>query len=292
MFARNFNNKIEEVLSIKVEKEILISKVSTVSGGSINDAYCLETNHGKYFLKTNEVLRYPNMFNIEAKGLSLLSNTKTIRIPEVTLVDEFENTSFLILEYIESVNPLAQFWKDFGKQMAELHQNTSDNFGLNHNNYIGSLNQQNNLHETWTDFFVNERLNPQIKLAKDSNKIDLTSILKFENLFNNLGEIFPKEKPALLHGDLWSGNFMSDENGDPVIMDPAVYFGHREMDIAMTKLFGGFDTELYEVYNEYYPLEKGWEDRVNICNLYSIMVHVNLFGGGYLEQVKSILSKF
>ena len=180
----------------------------------------------------------------------------------------------------------------FGKQLAQLHQNTNTSFGLEESNYIGSLLQQNNLHNNWIDFFINERLKPQIKLARDNGKIDLSTITKFERLYTKLDEIFPEEPPALLHGDLWSGNFMVDEKGGPVIIDPAVYFGHREMDIAMTKLFGGFNQQLYQSYNEHFPLEKGWEQRVDICNLYPLMVHVNLFGGGYLEQVKSILNKF
>ena len=292
MFSGNLNNKIEEALSVQLRSTILILSVKSVTGGSINDAYCLVTNNGKYFIKTNQANRYPNMFEREAKGLALLKNANTIRIPKVILFDEFEATSFLILEYIESTNPQPDFWQNFGKKLAELHQNTNTNFGLDYNNYIGSLHQQNNLHPTWVDFFINERLQPQIKLARDNNEIDSTTILKFENLYKKLDEVFPKEKPALLHGDLWSGNFMSDEKGESVIMDPTVYYGHREMDIAMAKLFGGFDAEFYSSYNEHYPLENGWEQRINVCNLYPLMVHVNLFGGGYLGQVKSILSKF
>ncbi|MBL4593389.1 MAG: fructosamine kinase family protein [Flavobacteriales bacterium] len=292
MFSGNLNNKIEEALSVQLRSTILILSVKSVTGGSINDAYCLVTNNGKYFIKTNQANRYPNMFEREAKGLALLKNANTIRIPKVILFDEFEATSFLILEYIESTNPQPDFWQNFGKKLAELHQNTNTNFGLDHNNYIGSLHQQNNLHPTWVDFFINERLQPQIKLARDNNEVDSTTILKFENLYKKLDEVFPKEKPALLHGDLWSGNFMSDEKGESVIMDPAVYYGCREMDIAMARLFGGFDAEFYSSYNEYYPLENGWEQRIDVCNLYPLMVHVNLFGGGYLGQVKSILSKF
>lgn len=292
MFPQKLNNRLEGCISSFLGKEISIHKVNSISGGSINNAYCLTTNHEKFFVKTNLANRYPNMFEKEAKGLELLQNANAIRIPKVILFDEFEETSFLILEYIESAEPQSSFWQSFGKQLAALHQNTGSTFGLDHSNYIGSLHQQNNVHDNWTDFFINERLQVQIKLARDNSEIDSATISKFENLYNRLDEIFPKEQPALLHGDLWSGNFMIDEKGGPVIMDPAVYYGHREMDIGMTKLFGGFDAQLYDVYNEHYPLEKGWQQRIDICNLYPLIVHVNLFGGGYLGQVKQILSQF
>lgn len=292
MFPQKLNNRLEGRISSFLGKEISIHKVNSISGGSINNAYCLTTNHEKFFVKTNLANRYPNMFEKEAKGLELLQNSNAIRIPKVILFDEFEETSFLILEYIESAEPQSSLWQSFGKRLAALHQNTGSTFGLDHSNYIGSLHQKNNVHDNWTDFFINERLQVQIKIARDNNEIDSATISKFENLYNRLDEIFPQEKPSLLHGDLWSGNFMEDEKGNPVIMDPAVYYGHREMDIAMTKLFGGFNTQFYDAYNEHYPLEKGWQQRIDICNLYPLMVHVNLFSGGYLGQVKSILSQF
>lgn len=292
MFAKNFNNKIEKSLSEELGSTILISNVKEVSGGSINNAYCLTTNNGKFFIKTNQANRYPKMFNKEAKGLELLRQTKTIFVPKVYFSGNHDNTSFLLMEYIDGSTPIRGFWNEFGKQLAALHQNTNPTFGLDHNNYIGSLDQRNNAHETWTDFFINERLHPQIKLAKDNSQIDSSIVSRVENLYQKLDEIFPKEQSALLHGDLWSGNFMAGNLGEPLIMDPAVYYGHREMDIAMTKLFGGFNDELYAAYNECYPLEKDWEQRIDICNLYPLIVHVNLFGGSYLGQVKSILSKF
>jgi len=211
--------------------------------------------------------------------------------PEARFEESFRK---IVLEHEQLILPLMQSILQYLKVNIHSYDKrlTNTNFGLDYNNYIGSLHQQNNLHPTWVDFFINERLQPQIKLARDNNEIDSTTILKFENLYKKLDEVFPKEKPALLHGDLWSGNFMSDEKGESVIMDPTVYYGHREMDIAMAKLFGGFDAEFYSSYNEHYPLENGWEQRINVCNLYPLMVHVNLFGGGYLGQVKSILSKF
>jgi fructosamine-3-kinase len=292
MFNQNFHKRLEEVLSKKLSTSILISSINAVSGGSINEAFSLYTDEGNFFIKTNSANHYPKMFEKEAKGLELLQGTNAIRIPKIIDCGEIKETSFLILEYINSDQPNAQFWLDFGSQLAKLHQHTDTTFGLNHSNYIGSLQQHNNSHNSWTDFFIQERLHVQIKLARDKSQIDIATISRFEKLYTRLDEIFPQEQPALLHGDLWSGNFMVDENGGPVIMDPAVYYGHREMDIAMTKLFGGFSSQFYDAYNNFFPLENGWENRMDICNLYPLMVHVNLFGGGYLSQVKKVLSKF
>jgi len=185
-----------------------------------------------------------------------------------------------------------EFWEKFAKQIANLHRHTSNIFGLDHNNYIGSLNQSNKNHNNWIDFFREERLIFQIKMARDNGKIGNDIINMFDGFFLKLDEIFPVEPPALIHGDLWSGNYMVNKNGEPVIIDPAVYYGNREMDLGMTQLFGGFSAEFYKFYNDFFPLENGWKDRLDYCNLYPLMVHVNLFGGGYIQSVKSILKRF
>ena len=142
------------------------------------------------------------------------------------------------------------------------------------------------------EFFIEGRLEKQIALAKNSGAIDSATVQQFNRLYNKLPEIIPEEKPSLIHGDLWNGNFMTGADGKAWLIDPAVYYGHREMDLAMTKLFGGFSTDFYESYNETFPLQKGFNNRVDIHNLYPLLVHVNLFGGGYLHEVKNILSRF
>ena len=287
-----FYEKIAAVLSGHFQQPITINGLKPLLGGSINEAYQLQTSCGHFFIKINNTKRYPGMFKQEAKGLELLKNAKAIKIPKVILTGESDDTSFIILEFIAGAVLQPGFWQTFGQQLAQLHQHTNDSFGLDYDNYIGSLHQNNQQHATWPEFFINERLQAQIKMARDHHQMDSSVISKFENLFSRLNELFPNEPPALLHGDLWSGNFMTGNNGEPVIMDPAVYYGHREMDLAMTKLFGGFDNQLYRSYHEQYPLEKGWEERVDICNLYPLMVHVNLFGGSYLLQVKRIVNRF
>ncbi len=263
---------------------------TAVHGGSINKCFHLITDHGSFFLKENDAARFPGMFEAEKKGLAVLKKTNAFNVPEVILVVEENGTSFILIEWLEKTI-VKNDWRATGKKLALLHKNNSANFGLDHHNYIGSLSQSNTPHLTWTEFYSQERILPQLKLAHDQKKIDAALVEKGERFCAKLDEIFPLEKPALLHGDLWSGNFFFSENG-PAVFDPAVYYGHREMDLAMTKLFGGFGAEFYEGYADEFPLEKNWKSRTDFCNLYPLLVHVNLFGGSYVEDVKGILSKF
>jgi len=163
---------------------------------------------------------------------------------------------------------------------------------LHFDNYIGSLKQRNIYTDCWLDFYINQRIEPQVKLACNQNKINKNDVDQFEQFYKALPNFFPNEKPALIHGDLWSGNFICDYNQQAVLIDPAIYYGNREMEIAFTQLFGGFHPTFYQTYFEIYPLGKGFEERVPVYNLYSLLVHLNLFGSGYYEQVMNVVSKF
>lgn len=281
---------------LQLEKEtktsIELYSTSSVGGGDINDAYQFKTSRGNFFIKKNSASKYPQMFQKEASGLELLYTAKEIKVPEVVVHGVYNDTAYLVLRFIKSGLKANNFWEDFGKQLANLHKHSNNYFGLVHDNYIGSLYQSNSNHDTWSEFFSEERLEKQVKLARDNGEIGGDTMNAFSRFYKRLDELFPVEPPALVHGDLWSGNYMIDQNGEAIIIDPAVYYGHREMDIGMSKLFGGFKATFYEAYNEQYPLEKGWQERVDYCNLYPLMVHVNLFGGGYLNSVKSILHRF
>ena len=224
--------------------------------------------------------------------MQLLSAPNAIRVPKIIHSSKIDNQAFLLLEYIESGRATSDFWVNFGQQLAELHKNSNDYFGLDSSNFIGSLPQQNNQKNNWVDFFIEERIQPQIDLAVKHSAIDTSTISKFENLFKKLGHIFPTENPSLIHGDLWSGNYLADSENNPVIFDPSVCYGHREMDLAMSQLFGGFDRLFYTSYNESFPLENDFDDRVEIYQLYYLMVHVNIFGGGYLNSVNNILNRY
>ena len=288
----SWKSGVEEKLASFLGKKTFINNTTSVGGGSINEAFKISTNQGPFFIKKNSAARLPQMFEKEALGIKLLCESKEIIVPEVIGFCKIDDSVFLILNYIEPGIIGSSFWDDFGTQLANLHRHTADNFGLNHDNYIGSLHQINKQHSTWSEFFRKERLEYQVKLARDNGKIGKETVAAFERLYIQLENIFPIESPALLHGDLWSGNFMVHENGQPIIIDPAVYYGHREMDLGMSQLFGGFNQQFYTSYNNHYPLQKGWEERLQYCNLYPLLVHVNLFGGSYLQSVKAILKKF
>jgi fructosamine-3-kinase len=221
-----------------------------------------------------------------------LHGKSALRIPRAIISGKSDYDAFLLTEYIEGAPPAKDFWRNFAYGLAQLHHNSSADFGLEFDNYIGSLQQSNHRHAQWTDFFVEERLLPQIRMARDSALLDRMHSRQFDQLFNKLEYIFPEEKPALLHGDLWSGNFMTDEHGNACIFDPAIYYGHRIMDIGMTKMFGGFSPEFYQFYHEAYPMETNWTEQVDVANLYPTLVHLNLFGSGYLGGIVRVLKHF
>ncbi|RVU00797.1 fructosamine kinase [Mucilaginibacter limnophilus] len=260
-----------------------------VSGGDINRAYCLHTATGKYFLKTNSNSRFPGMFHAEANGLELIHQSNTIAVPKVILQGDHNDESFLLLEWLDTKRPGAEDARQLGLQLAAMHKSTALKFGLDSDNYMGSLAQRNDRHSTWAKFFVTQRLQPMVKMAVDKARLNIADASKFEALYKMLPGMFDEEPPALIHGDLWGGNYLIGSDGRPYLIDPAVSYGHREFDIAMTTLFGSFNNEFYVAYNEAFPLAKGWQQRLDLWNLYPLLVHVNLFGGGYAGQVRDCL---
>jgi fructosamine-3-kinase len=267
-----------------------------VGGGSINQAEMIQTEIGRFFVKRNRASAYPRLFETEADGLDALQHHTGLKVPRVVGYGTTGDESWLLLEHLEKAAPRPGDWILFGQALARLHRErgTADGkavYGWKFDNYIGSLAQSNRKHTDWSSFFAEERILPQVRKARDGSRLDKNTAQQAERFCARLDDIFPPEPSALLHGDLWSGNFMFTPNG-PAIFDPSCYYGHREMDLAMTKLFGGFNNEFYLGYASEYAPEKNWEDRVDYCNLYPLLVHVNLFGGGYVQDVRSILSIF
>ena len=232
------------------------------------------------------------MFKSEAQGLILLRGSNALVVPEVIHAGTAGSHQFLLLEYLEGGRRQTNFWVDFGSGLAKLHRMSADAFGLDHDNYIGSLPQSNSPSLSWVEFFIGQRLRIQLQIAVEHNRIGEEFVKKFDTLFDKLPSILPEEPPSLLHGDLWGGNLMISKAGRPGIIDPAVYYGHREVDLAMTKLFGGFDASYIDSYDEAYPLMPGYQERMTIYNLYPLLVHLNLFGGAYKAQVVEVVRRF
>jgi len=259
----------------------------TLTGGDINDVFLLQSGSKQWVIKINDALSFPGMFEAEARGLSLLENSESFRIPEIKEVGVYDGKAYLIMEYLPSKAPDANIWERFAVNLANLHQISNPNFGLDHNNYIGSLPQYNTIKESAFNFYVEQRLEPQFRWAREKGYS-----FHQEPLFKNLENEIPEEPPALIHGDLWFGNFMVIEGGVPVLIDPAVAFAPREMDLGMMQLFGGFPDRIFSMYHELFPLVPGWEHRIPIWQLYYLLVHLNIFGGNYYGQVKNLVDKF
>lgn len=279
---------------LEAENNFKISDISPVSGGSINRAEKLETDKGIFFLKWNDS-KPANMFDAEVHGLQLLTKKQDfIRIPEIIDYNGDENSvpGYLLMEYIEPYRGGNEAASEFGTNLARMHNITSGQFGLERNNYIGSLPQSNTKHENWTEFFIRERIEPQLKIAIDSRKLNSTDLKGWERLSSKLESIFPVSKASLLHGDLWGGNYFFDRNGTAVLIDPAVYYGHHEMELAFTKMFGGFSPDFYDSYAIEMEMAQGFQQRIPVYNLYPLLVHVNLFGGSYTSQVSSFLKSY
>ncbi|WP_299214771.1 fructosamine kinase family protein [uncultured Aquimarina sp.] len=276
---------IEHFENLLCEKVI---KTRTLSGGDINEVYLLITQAKKLVVKLNSVSRFPGMFEAEAKGLQELRKANIFTIPEVLHYGKYNDNAFLLLEYIESGNKVEDFWSLFGEQLAILHQNNKPYFGFESDNYIGSLPQYNMKSYSAADFYITQRLHPQFALAAKNG----FSFQNLDSFYKSIETKIPNEASNLIHGDLWNGNFMIGQDGLPCLIDPAVAFAPREMDIAMIKLFGGFDQELFKVYNEAFPLVENWEERIAIWQLYYLLVHLNLFGSTYYNSITHILNKY
>jgi fructosamine-3-kinase len=225
------------------------------------------------------------MFPAEGRGLEWLAETKALRIPEVIAAEE----DFLALEFLESGSKRVKFDEELGRGLADLHRFSAGAPGWDFDNFIGPLPQANERTESWAEFYAEQRLRPRFEAAIRSGVAPGKWRSRFENLFERLPALVGDEPMSRLHGDLWGGNLLVGPNGEPCLIDPAVYVGHREVDLAMMKLFGGFPSRVFQSYDEAFPLLSGHELRVHLYQLYPLLVHVNLFGGGYVSSVERAL---
>ena len=279
-------NHIAEIIGEKIKA------FRPVSGGDISKAFLLETSQNRYFLKVNNHQEALAMFQAEKLGLETIYKTNTIAVPEVFYCGTFENQSLLLLEYIENKSPEKKDFQKLGTKLAALHNISQTSFGFTSDNYIGKLFQSNKLHLKWEDFYCHERILPQLILAKSKGLLSKNEIPEITNLLKVLKDISNNVTPSLLHGDLWSGNYIISTDGTPYLIDPAIYFGHNEVDIAMSKLFGGFDKSFYEAYQDYYPVGENSSASIDLYQLYYLLVHLNMFGNSYYGRVKGILSRY
>lgn len=288
---KHFLHHLSTILTNHWHSPVDIHNHSSVSGGDINEAAIIETSRGPWFLKLNHS-SYASMFEKELNGLQLLRSTGTLKVPAPLLSGTYQQYTYLIMEYLPKGHAGPQSVSWLAEGLAALHRNNHEQFGLDEDNYIGTLVQQNTWKTSWADFYAENRILPLVRQLVDMKHFGTKESRLADALAIRLTDIFPVESPALLHGDLWAGNYMFMGNGDPVIYDPAVYYGHREMDIAMTMLFGGFDSSFYQRYQEAFPLAADWRKRVLLCQLYPLLVHAVLFGGHYVGQSAGILGQY
>jgi fructosamine-3-kinase len=267
-----------------------VKRAAQLGGGSINEAYEVSLSDGReVFVKTHA--RAPGgMFGAEARGLRWLAEAEAIRVPAAIAFSD-ARPAFLVLELLQPARRRQSFDEELGRGLAALHAFGAPGFGLDYDNFIGSLPQSNERAEDWPAFYWASRLEPQLRMATDRGLIDRGTRTQFVALSRVMEErVGPPEPPSRLHGDLWGGNLHVDESGRPCLIDPAVYGGHREIDLAMMKLFGGFGAAAFAAYEEAWPLAPGAAARVPLYQLYPLLVHVNLFGGSYVGSVKRALS--
>ena len=269
-----------------------ISNVVPVGGGCIANATRLSGVKGTFFIKWGD-RHVARTFEAEASGLHALRSAEgPLVIPEVITYKSGDH-GYILLEWLNQGHASPQSWEAFGRGLAILHRHAEETFGFDENNFIGRSLQINERKNNWPEFFRECRLAPQVHMAREAGKWLSRWNPWLDNLYNRLDALIPTQPVAsLVHGDLWGGNFMTLQSGKIALIDPAVHFGHREVDLAMTELFGGFRKEFYEAYWEEWPVEKGYSERKELYNLYHLINHLNLFGGSYERGVEKVLKRF
>lgn len=291
-FSPNFQQHLEEKFLQFFQADVHIKNVHPAHGGDINQCFILDTTAGQFFIKINAALFGRDFFEKEARGLMAILETGALKTPQPLFDGKFHQEIYLVMEYLPSAEKGPGFWPSFAKGLALLHKKSNLEFGWHESNYIGRLVQQNGFQTDWVSFYIENRILCNIQKAIDKQLLNASDLQHAEKLCARLPGLMPAEPPSLLHGDLWSGNFMSLSDGRAAIFDPAVYYGHRETDIAMTYLFGGFDDAFYNNYDAEFPLSAGWKERLPLFQLYPLLIHLLLFGGHYQQLVKNILKKF
>lgn len=282
--------QLRTALEAILQEEVLEHR--TLSGGDISHAYLIRTNHQRLFLKVNSGLNGIALFEAEQHGLQAISEKGVIATPRIVHCGSHGQYAVLILEYIETKQPNPRDVERLGRQVARLHQVTGQRFGLELDNFIGKLPQANDWSDDWVTFYISRRLRPQLILARNANLLSTSELPDESSMSKLINELCAEVRPSLLHGDLWSGNYLIAHDGTPFLIDPAVYYGHHEVDLAMSRLFGGFGNAFYQAYYEVIPEAPGAKERNEIYQLYYLLVHLNLFGAAYLPAVLGIMRRY
>lgn len=269
-----------------------VQSFTPLSGGDISSVYKIRSVTRNYLVKTHTGSEAMDMFQSEKQALDYIKSTNSMGVPEVFHLSEFEGIAILVMEYIQSGSPRSEDWKKFGYDLAKLHSVSHEFFGWEKDNFIGSLEQQNTLHRSWPEFYASERLQVQLELALHHNLLSSGEVPSFENIKEVCITYLQVAKPQLVHGDLWGGNFLFDSQGKAWLIDPAMYFGHGMVDIAMSKLFGGFAPIFYEAYHDVIPKPTYYQEQIDLYQLYYLLVHLNLFGRSYYGSVKRLLQNY
>lgn len=270
---------------------LAIRRAQLLSGGCIHQAHVIDTDQGKIFVKYNRADQQAN-FVAEAQGLDILRQAQALPVPSLIDQGQTEHHAYLALQYVASGEAGPRYWEMLGAGLAALHQHTAPRFGLGQANFIGALPQANDWQGSWADFYPFQRIGPMLEMGRARGYIDASLSTAVENMLIKRADFFPPSPPALLHGDLWGGNILTGPQGQAWLIDPAVYYGHREMELAFMSLFDRQPPVFYAAYQERFPLAPGFQDRMAYQQLYPLLVHVNLFGSSYLPGVRAILNRF
>ena len=270
----------------------LIIDTRLVGGGCIAQSMCIATDQGQFFLKWGDA-DVSRTFAAEAEGLHELGLTSSGLIVPAVVAHCDNQSGFLLLQWVEPGQPNPNTWERFGRELAALHRYTQHEYGFRSDNYIGRLPQNNAWHPSWPTFFQTRRLEPQVARSRALGVWQAGWDVLLEGLYKRLHQLLPENpEPSIVHGDLWSGNYMVTLQGEVALIDPATYYGHREVDLAMSELFGGFDDRFYEAYQEAWPLTSGYKDRRDVYNLYHLINHLNHFGASYRRSIERILKLY
>jgi protein-ribulosamine 3-kinase len=282
---------VESIVTTSLGADTVLNNFQFLYCGNFNLAAVVDTTKGKYFVKWNKG-DFKGLFESEAKSMELLRATNTLTVPTVYGYGQLSDGAFLMIDLIKPAEKAPNYWEHLGQQLATLHMHTQENFGFPFDNYFGAILQKNTPMANGVQFYIEQRLQPIVALAHEKGHLTAAQCTAFEQIYKRVEQDIPQDKPALLHGDFWSGNLMVGTNGLAIMVDPSSYYGFREAELSYTGLFGGFDKPFYHAYNEAFPLEPGFKNRIDLYHLYPLLIQLCQVGGGTAQTVANILNKY